>query len=419
MAAMGLDAFRFSISWSRLIPDGRGPVNTKGLEYYNNFINELIRNGIQPHVTLVHFDLPQVLHDEYGGWLSRNVVKDFVEFADVCFREFGDRVSYWTTFNEINVHVLGGYDQGINPPGRCSMRSICPSGDSAREPYVALHNMLLSHSAVAKLYKEKYKATQNGTLGINIYGMAIEPYTNSTEDVIAAQRTLTFIIGWVLNPVFYGDYPDAMKESAKTRMPNFTKYESEQIKGSCDFIGVNYYFAIATKKSSSTNMDIEDFFTDIGVDFIVSWGGVAAEQYPVNPEGLKTILEYLKQAYGNPPIYIQENGQKMRRNTTLYDTPRVEYLQAHIGSVLAEIRNGSNIMGYFEWTLLDCLELMDGFQSSFGLYYVDLDDNELTRYQKLSAHWYSNFLRGNSIKPNAISELRKNGYASLRSILSQ
>nr|GFA17457.1 beta-glucosidase 11-like isoform X1 [Tanacetum cinerariifolium] len=151
---------KFSISWSRLIPNGRGSINVKGLQYYNDFINELSRHGIQPHVTLHHDDLPQILEDEYEGWISKNAVKDFVAYADVCFREFSDRVKHCTTFNEVNVFTLGGYDLGFTPPGRCSFPFgiiNCTRGDSTSEPYIAAHNLLLAHASAVKLYREKYK----------------------------------------------------------------------------------------------------------------------------------------------------------------------------------------------------------------------------------------------------------------------
>ncbi|KAL7186716.1 hypothetical protein ACSBR2_028444 [Camellia fascicularis] len=158
MVETGLEAYRFSISWLRLIPNGRGPVNPKGLEYYNNLINELVKHGIQPHATM-HIDVPQVLEDEYGGWLSRKMVGDFIAYAEVCFREFGDRVLHWTTVNEGNVFVIGGYDIGGIPPQRCSapFGINCSKGNSSTEPYIAAHHILLAHSSAARLYKQKYQ----------------------------------------------------------------------------------------------------------------------------------------------------------------------------------------------------------------------------------------------------------------------
>uniref|UniRef100_A0A5B7CAG7 Beta-glucosidase 11-like n=1 Tax=Davidia involucrata TaxID=16924 RepID=A0A5B7CAG7_DAVIN len=411
MGDTGLEAYRFSISWPRLIPNGRGPINTKGLEYYNNVINELISHGIQPHVTLVHSDLPQALEDEYGGWLSRKIVKDFTAYADVCFREFGNRVLHWTTLNEVNVFVLGGYDSGITPPMRCSapFGINCTEGNSSSEPYIVGHNMLLAHASAARLYQKKYQGGQRGFIGINVFAYQFIPYTNATEDVIATQRANDFWLGWIINPLVYGDYPDIVKKNAGTRIPTFTKLESKQVKGSFDFIGVNHYVTSYIKdKPSSLKMDNRDFNADMAAEMIFVRGDTPADEFPVMASGLLRILEYFKQFYGNPPIYIHENGQQTQRNTTLNDTTRVKYISGFIGSLLDAVRNGSNARGYFTWSFFDLFELLDGYESGYGLYYVDLDDNDLKRYPKLSAHWYSNFLKGRSISLDSAIELQKN-----------
>ncbi|KAG5567728.1 hypothetical protein RHGRI_003053 [Rhododendron griersonianum] len=409
MVETGLEAYRFSISWSRLIPNGRGPVNPKGLEYYNNFINELIRHGIQPHVTLVHFDLPQALEDEYGGWISRKVVKDFTAYADVCFRQFGDRISYWSTVNEANVFVLGGYDVGFTPPTRCSPPfgiTNCSKGNSSSEPYIAAHNILLAHASAASLYKNKYQGRQKGFIGINIFAFWFVPYTNATEDVVATQRAKDFMIGWFVNPLVFGDYPDIVKKNAGTRIPAFSNLESKQVKGSFDFIGVNHYFTGHIKDNSNKlKMDNRDFNADMAADMIFVHDDTPPDQLPITFSGLAEVLEYFKQVYGNPPIYIHENGLQTLHNSTLDDMPRVKYLGGFIGSLLDALRNGSNARGYFTWSFLDVFELSAGYNSAFGLYYVDMDDKDLKRYPKLSAHWYSKFLKGRAISPDAVLEV--------------
>ncbi|KAJ3691804.1 hypothetical protein LUZ61_020968 [Rhynchospora tenuis] len=202
MGEMGLEAYRFSISWSRLIPNGRGAVNQKGLEFYNNFINGLVQKGIQVHITLYHLDLPQCLEDEYGGWLSPRIVDDFTQYAAACFREFGDRVSHWTTLVEPNVGALASYDSGAFPPMHCS-KPFCyfnfsSIGNSTVDPYIALHNMLLAHASAAKLYREKYKAVQKGKVGINVYTFWAYPLSNSKADIRAAQRVRDFMYGWYI-----------------------------------------------------------------------------------------------------------------------------------------------------------------------------------------------------------------------------
>jgi len=379
MADMGLEAYRFSISWSRLLPSGRGPINPKGLQYYNNLIDELITHGIQPHVTLHHFDLPQALEDEYGGWLSQEIVRDFTAYADTCFKEFGDRVSHWTTINEVNVFALGGYDQGITPPARCSppFGLNCTKGNSSIEPYIAVHNMLLAHASATILYKQQYKATA---------------------------RVNDFYIGWILHPLVFGDYPETMKTNVGSRLPAFTEEESEQVKGAFDFVGVINYMALYVKdNSSSLKPNLQDFNTDIAVEMTLVGNTSIENEYANTPWSLQQILLYVKETYGNPPVYILENGQMTPHSSSLVDTTRVKYLSSYIRAVLHSLRKGSDVKGYFQWSLMDVFELFGGYERSFGLLYVDFKDPSLKRSPKLSAHWYSSFLKGTLHHPSYAS----------------
>ncbi|KAL9430722.1 hypothetical protein AB3S75_026007 [Citrus x aurantiifolia] len=430
MADTGLDAYRFSISWSRLIPNGRGPVNPKGLQYYNSLINELISHGIQPHVTLHHYDLPQALEDEYGGWINRTIVQDFTAYADVCFREFGDRVSYWTTMNEPNAFALLGYDIGIAPPKRCSPPfKNCCKGNSSTEPYMAVHHVLLAHASVARLYRKNYQDKQHGYIGMSIFTYGLLPLTNSTEDAIATQRYNDFLVG-IANPLVYGDYPNIMKKNVGSRLPLFTHLESKQVKGSADFLGVNNYNSGYIKDNpSSLKQELRDWNADTAAeifftvllhifhcqdwtthfDQVVNLDTASANEFPIEPWGLQQVLEYFKKVYGNPPIYVHENGQVTPSSSSLEDIARVKYLQAYIGSMLDAVRNESNTRGYFTWSFLDVFELLGGYEWSYGLYYVDRDDPDLKRYPKLSAHWYSRFLKGRSVPSvNEAFKLEKN-----------
>ncbi|CAN6883154.1 unnamed protein product [Brassica oleracea] len=399
MVDIGLDAYRFSISWSRLLPSGRGPVNPKGLQYYNNLIDELITHaGIQPHVTLHHFDLPQVLEDEYGGWLSRESVRDFTAYADTCFKEFGDRVLHWTTLNELNVFALGGYDQGVTPPGRCSLPFglNCTEGNSSTEPYIAVHNMLLAHASATNLYKKQYQHKQHGSVGLSIYTYGAAPLRNSTEDKQATARLNDFFIGWVLHPLVFGDYPETMKTNVGSRLPAFTEDESEQVKGAIDFVGVINYMALYVKdNSSSLKQSLHDFNIDMAVELTLVENTSFNNEYANTPWSLQQVLLYIKENYGNPPIYIAENGQMTPQSSSLEDTSRIQYLSSHIEAVLHSLsRKGANVRGYFQWSLMDLYEVFGGYNMSYGLYYVDFKDPYLDRYPKLSAHWYSSFLGG-------------------------
>lgn len=398
-----LEAYRFSISWSRLIPNGRCAINPKGIEYYNNLIDELVTHGVQVHVMIYQLDLPQILEDEYGGWLSPMVVEDFTAYADVCFREFGDRVSHWTTLDEVNVAAIGSYDIGQIAPGRCSDpfgTKKCTVGNSSVEPYIAAHNMLLAHASATRLYREKYQAVQKGVVGINIYTMWSYPLTNSTADLEATQRFLDFYSGWILEPLVFGDYPSVMKKNVGSRLPSFSKVQSEAIRGTLDFIGINHYYSFYVN-DRPLEKGIRDFSLDIAADYRGSRtdppiGQHAPTSIPADPRGLQLLVEYLSEAYGNLPIYIQETGYATT-NGSLHDTDRVDYMKTHISSTLAALRNGANVKGYFAWCFLDVFEYLSGFMSQYGLYRVDFEDEALPRQARLSARWYSKFLENKGI----------------------
>ncbi|XP_050371136.1 beta-glucosidase 11-like isoform X2 [Argentina anserina] len=346
MVDTGLEAYRFSISWSRLIPNGRGPVNPKGLQYYNNLIDQLISKGIQPHVTLHHSDLPQALDDEYGGWISPQIVKDFTAYANVCFEQFGDRVKHWTTMNEPNVFVLGGYDIGFLPPQRCSapFGVNCSRGNSSTEPYLAIHYFLLSHASAAALYKQAYQQKQRGFIGINLLAYWFVPLTQTHEDQVATQRALDFYFGWVMHPLLYGEYPEIMRENAGSRLPSFTSVESSMVKGSIDFIGLNYYTTLSAEDNSAAlHNQTRDYVADSAIQ-ISPLDNINSSTLEITaaPWGMEELLEYIKQNYGNPPLYIHENGQQTRRNSSLEDFTRIEYLRGHIHSLLNAIRFTTN-----------------------------------------------------------------------------
>ncbi|KAF5180341.1 Beta-glucosidase [Thalictrum thalictroides] len=406
MSDIGLEAYRFSISWSRLIPYGRGAINPKGLEYYNSLINELVTHGIEPHVTLYHLDHPQILEDEYGGWVSPRMIEDFTAFADVCFREFGDRVLHWTTVNEPNVMCLGSYDTGQIPPRRCSQPGgifNCSAGNSSVEPYIAMHNILLAHSSVVTIYREKYQAKQKGLIGINVYAFHYTPLTNSSADAAATQRATDFFTGWVVNPLVFGDYPKIMKKNAGSRIPSFTKRQSEILKGSFDFIGLNHYFEVYIQDNSqnSPKSGPGDFNSDMNIKLSVTKeemppGPFIPTSIPYNPSSMQKILEYFRDYYGNPPIYIHENGYGAPYNETLNDTGRIHYINGYLESMLEAIRSGSNTRGYFLWSFLDVFELLSGYDMRYGLVHVDFENKDLKREPKLSAQWYSNFLKKNA-----------------------
>ncbi|CAN1158070.1 Beta-glucosidase 24 [Linum perenne] len=407
MKKTGLDSYRFSISWPRILPNGKasGGVNKEGITYYNNLIDELLANGIKPMVTLFHFDIPQSLEDEYGGFLSSKVVKDFFDYADVCFKYFGDRVKYWITLNEPLGYSLAGYGIGQLAPGRCSewLNMNCTNGDSATEPYIVGHNLLLAHAVVVYLYRHKYHATQKGVIGISQLAQWSIPLSNSKEDHDAAQRSNDFLIGWFMEPLVTGNYPTSMRALVGNRLPKFSKKESKMLKGSFDFVGLNYYSTMyVTNGSPPSNPMFASFLTDSRTNSSFERNGVpigpkAGTRQYIYAKGFREVVLYVKEKYNNPIIYITENGMAEVNNETLTlkealaDTMRVDFYRQHLTYLSRAIKDGAKVKGYFAWSLLDNFEWTDGYTVRFGINYVDYKNN-LKRYPKQSSIWFTNFL---------------------------
>ncbi|CAI9104135.1 OLC1v1002756C1 [Oldenlandia corymbosa var. corymbosa] len=407
MKTVGLNSFRLSISWPRIIPTGklRDGVNQKGIDFYNNVINELLKNGIEPSVTLFHWDLPQHLEDEYNGFLSsENITKDFLDFADICFKEFGDRVKFWATINEPYIFTYLGYDAGDLAPGRCSAwrNNHCPAGDSGTEPYIVAHNLLTAHAAVVNLYWNKYKAKQKGKIGIVLVVTWYVPFSKRKADIDAAQRALDFMYGWFANPLVFGDYPESMKRLVGNRLPKFTAKESKLVKGSYDFIGINYYsanYAANTIYNVGNNIS---YTTDNQVlSTAVKYGKPIGEPegnntvFYVYPNGLLDVLLYTKNKYNNPLVYIMENGYAETGidsvQVGVLDFKRVDFFGQHFKYLKKSIEHGVKVKGFYAWTFLDTFEWNSGFTLRFGLVYIDYP-NDLKRSLKLSALAYQKFL---------------------------
>ncbi|XP_070663591.1 beta-glucosidase 12-like isoform X1 [Malus domestica] len=410
MKNMSMDAYRFSISWSRLLPNGTlsGGINKEGIEYYNNLTNELLSNGIKPFVTLFHWDVPQALVDEYGGFLSARIVNDFQDFADLCFDQFGDRVKHWITLNEPCTVSNHGYAIGIHAPGRCSAwyNPNCTGGDSSTEPYIVTHNQLLAHATAVKLYKDKYQACQNGTIGITVVSYWFEPASETQWDRDAALRALDFMFGWFMDPLTHGDYPQTMRAIVGERLPSFTEEQSELLSGSYDFIGLNYYSARYASDASYNCSDNPSYVTDPRVNVATELDGVpigpqaASNWLYVYPKGIQDFLLYTKEKYNDPLIYITENGVDEFNDPTLplpealNDTNRIDYYNRHLCYVQAAIKNGTNVKGYFAWSVLDNFEWDDGYTVRFGINYVDYES--LQRSSKSSTYWFQSFLNKSS-----------------------
>jgi len=433
MKEIGLDAYRFSISWSRILPHGTkaGGENPAGIAFYNNLINALLANGIEPVVTLFHWDLPLALEEAYGGFRDRRIIEDFRDYADVCFREFGDRVKNWITLNEPWSFSYGGYAVGFLAPGRgffppttarrrsiqdllppspfsapppSSTKRSGPVGDPATEPYIVSHNQLLAHGAAVKLFRDKYQQINNGKIGMALVSIWTEPYTNKREDFLAAKRALDFYFGWFMDPVTTGDYPPNMRQHVGSRLPVFTPEESALLVGSYDFLGLNYYTANYVQDAPDVGTEGGHYVTDPLVRYHTERDGVligeqAGSQWLfVYPKGILNLLKYIKEKYNNPLIHITENGfvdqndPKISLWESLFDDKRVAYHHDHLLMIKKAIEDGSDVKGYFTWSILDNFEWGSAFSERFGITFVDYE-NGLARYPKLSSGWFKFLLQ--------------------------
>ncbi|GLJ13131.1 hypothetical protein SUGI_0205900 [Cryptomeria japonica] len=354
--SLGLKAYRFSISWSRIFPDGRGKINMAGIEYYNNLINALLKKGIEPFVTLFHFDLPKALEDSYGGWLSPHIVKDFEAYADVCFEAFGDRVRYWATLNEPNLFVPLGYTIGRFPPARCSFPfGTCLHGNSLSEPYLAGHHILLSHAAAVNIYNNKYQKTQRESIVFVVSSSWYEALEDTPDDQAAVDRMLAFNIRWFLDPIVFGDYPE---------IPRF-----------------HGLFDWREKWNSHRR-------TDSNGGIICGASGYS-EFCPVSDRNLQQASNY-----HHRERMAESKNASSNLPEALEDARRINFHSDYLKCLAKAIRIGSDVRGYFIWSLLDNFEWTHGFTIQFGLYHVDSLCQH--RYPKLSAHWIKQFLHKNT-----------------------
>ncbi|KAK7359745.1 hypothetical protein VNO77_01710 [Canavalia gladiata] len=407
MDYIGVNSYRFSLSWARILPKGRfGKVNSAGIDYYNHLIDALVYRGIEPFVTITHYDIPQELEDRYEGWLSPKIQEDFRYYANICFKNFGDRVKYWATFNEPNVAIIRGYRTGMWPPSRCSASfgNCFNGGDSEREPFIAASNLILSHAVAVHLYRTKYQKIQKGIIGIVMNAEWFEPLSNSWEDKLAAERAQSFFMNWFLDPIIVGKYPTEMQEILGQDLPPFSRYDLDKLKSGLDFIGLNHYTSAYAKdcifsacETGRGSSKTEGFVLISPQMNGLSIGEPSALYWLyIQPQGMEKMVTYVKHRYNNTPMFITENGLGTRENShpttedIINDVQRVEYLSGYLDSLASAIRKGADVRGYFVWSLLDNFEWIDGYSVRFGVHHVDYAT--LNRTPRLSAFWYKNFI---------------------------
>lgn len=378
MSYIGLKAYRFSVSWPRIFPEGKGKVNPKGLAFYDRLIDKLLEKGIKPAITLYHWDLPQKLED-IGGWLNRDVAKYFSDYASFLFYKFGDRVDLWITLNEPWVNAFLGYGWGVHAPGKRDMKGA----------FIASHNFLLAHGYAVQIYKEEgYK----GSIGITINVTPFYPENDTEENLIAVERQDAFSNRWFLDPIFRKTYPEsAWKVLEKTPWVfKFEERDFDLISQPIDFIGINYYTRSIVKANP------EDPY--IGISRVQGNGEVTAMNWEIYPDGLYDILVQLYTSY-KIPIYITENGaafDDILEDGKVKDIKRVNYLKEHIKRAYFAIRDGVDLRGYFVWSLMDNFEWAHGFSKRFGIIYVNYETQE--RILKESAYFYKKVIERNGLE---------------------
>ncbi|KAJ1351845.1 hypothetical protein KIN20_008002 [Parelaphostrongylus tenuis] len=402
--SLGVSHYRFSLSWSRIFPTGIiTKPNLKGIHYYHAVIDTLIENNIEPMVTLYHWDLPLALQDA-GGWLNREIVKWFRLYAVFCFREYGDKVKLWATLNEPFVQAIDGY---------CGVKEeMAPGGFQEHchwTQYLAGHHMQLAHAHAYRAY-HGFFTNMKGKIGIINSVNWIEPASESENEFAVEIRQWT--IDRSIHPLFEGEYPPTIRKiidqnskaegRTESRLPNFSTYEQDMLIGSFDFLGLNYYTTHFVHRFRQGEKDVRKA---IGYD-IDGISHQSNRDMPVgdrnswlrsHPAGLRAVLNHIRSQYGNPEVFITENGCMDTPGESLNDVTRMRYLREHIAAVSQAIVDGCNIVGYTLWSLIDNFEWSAGYTNLFGIHKVDFTSPSRTRTPKRSAMLYADIIRNNSV----------------------
>lgn len=396
MAELGMQSYRFSVSWPRLLPKGRGEVNEAGVQFYSDLIDELLKHGIKPMLTLYHWDLPQALQDEFGGWESREIVDAFEAYARLCYERFGDRVELWATFNETVVFIGMGYITGQHPP-------------KLKDPVKgiqACHHVFMAHARAVETFR---KMQLKGQIGFVNVMQPHDPISDKPEDLAACALAEGAFTHWFFDPVLKGEYPAELLAMTRQAfgVPRFEPGDAELLKNNiCDFIGLNYY----KREMVAANADVDGFDinttgqkgsgSELGFrglfKFVRNPNGVYTDwDWEIYPEGLTDAILRVRKRYGDVPIYITENGLGAKDpivDGEILDQPRIDYLRDHIQATAEAIRLGADVRGYYPWSFIDLLSWLNGYQKQYGFVYVDRDNN-LARKKKLSFGWYQNVIR--------------------------
>jgi len=376
LKSLGLKAYRFSISWPRVLPEGKGAVNEAGVDFYSRLVDELLAAGIAPTPTLYHWDLPLALERE-GGWPSLDTAGRFADYAELCFRRLGDRVKMWITLNEPQVVADAGYRAGVHAPGHRDR------GESLR----AGHTLLVGHGlAVGRLRSVLPEAR----IGITVDIWPVHAASESEEDRAAAHR-MSEANGWFLDPIFKGDYPAVMRDAFGDLLPQFSEEQRRVVQAEVDFLGLNNYSRSVVRHEPEAK--------PYGAETLPPPGPVTAMGWEIYPPGLREVLTWVHEGCRPRAVYVTENGaafeDKPDASGRVEDENRRRYLRDYIAEAHRAIAEGVPLKGYFAWSLLDNFEWAEGYGKRFGIARVDYET--LGRTLKRSGEWYGRVARSNSL----------------------
>ena len=381
MKEIGLQSYSFTVSWPRVIPGGTGKVNQNGLDFYDRLVDELLKAGIQPKGTLYHWDFPAVLQEK-GGWINRDSIEWFGEYAEVVYQKLADRVKRWATHNEPWVAAFLGYGSGIHAPGI----------HDATKAYQAAHHLLLAHAEAAAIYRSY---SYEGEIGLVLNLNHEIPGSDREEDILAARRVYDETHSLFLDPIFHGRYPEEFLSWLGPHRPIIKEGDLDKLSGSVDYLGINHY---------NSDLVFHDHFGGRLKARLVPYSapgwGKTQMGWGINPGGLKAEVLNTHQNYHQPKIILTENGcaaaEIPDENGYVNDLERIRFLRAHIIALHEAIQEGAKVQGYYVWSILDNYEWERGYSMKFGL--IRVEPGTLKRIPKHSAEWYSQVIARNGVQ---------------------
>jgi beta-glucosidase len=369
---LGVNAYRFSVAWSRILPDGNGKVEARGLDFYDRLVDKLLEQGITPWLTLNHWDLPQSLENK-GGWAVRSIVDDFANYANIVSSHLGDRVKHWITHNEPWCVAYLGYHIGYFAPGK----------RNETKAIQASHHLLLSHGMAVPIIRAN---SSQADVGITLNVWPIHPASGSAEDIAAAKRLDGFVNRWWLDPLYERGYPEDMLLWYGDKAPDMQPEDLGIIATPTDFLGVNYYQRDIIAADQSQD--------HLGIRYVKPAANLTDFGWEIYPQGLSEQLERLHREWGVSALYVTENGScwdDALEQGVVRDHQRQAYLESHLYASLSSLKNSVPLKGYFAWSLLDNFEWSQGYSKRFGLVYVDFSSQQ--RIVKQSGQWFRHFLQ--------------------------